>query len=60
MTKLYGATITVRIKVEDDDDGNALLRAFEVVDELGQALPTGASWEADKPFDEIRATLEQL
>jgi hypothetical protein len=58
--KLYEATVTVRIRVEENDEGNALLRAFEVVDELGQSLPTGASWAADKPFDDVRATLKRI
>jgi hypothetical protein len=58
--KLYEATVTVRIRVEEGDEGNALLRAFEVVDQLGQALPTGASWAAEQPFDDIRGSLKRI
>lgn len=61
MTKLYEATVTVRIRVEENDEGNALLRADEVAQELAAAMPTGATFaRGDGWSDEIAATLKRI
>lgn len=60
MTKLYRATVTVRIAVEERDKGNALLRALEVADELAKAMPTGARFSAINRDEEIARTLKQV
>jgi hypothetical protein len=55
----YEAFVTVRIEVIDADEGNALLRAYDVSAELFSALPEGACFANDAAH-EIYATLRPV
>lgn len=59
--KLYEATVTVRIRVEENDPGNALIAADSVVQELADVMPTGASFVRGENWsDEVCASLKQI